>query len=208
VTTAAPLRQVLRDARYQAACAANFAQGWTSFGVRMSLVPVLVVEVLHRPPSWTGIAFAIASIAQTIAVGPAGKFVDTIGRRPAMIAGGVLAGLSILAVPFAPRLWLMVVALSLYGIAAAFLGTAPAAAVGDVAGRSGTAVAIFSMCSDTGAIIGPLAAGVLADNVSYGAAFGLGAGLLIAAATAAVRMPRAGRRGNRMEDSNEPPTAG
>ena len=48
-------------------------------------------------------------------------------------------------------------------------------------GRSGTAVAIFSMCSDIGAIIGPLAAGVLADNVSYGAAFGLGAGLLIAA---------------------------
>ena len=91
----------------------NFAQGWTSFGVRMSLVPVLVVEVLHRPTSWTGIAFAIASVAQTVAVGPAGKFVDTVGRRPAMIGGGVLAGLSILAVPFAPTLWLLIVALSL-----------------------------------------------------------------------------------------------
>jgi MFS family permease len=208
VTTAVPLRQVLRDARYQAACAANFAQGWTSFGVRMSLVPVLVVEVLHRPTSWTGIAFAIASVAQTVAVGPAGKFVDTVGRRPAMIAGGALAGLSIFAVPFAPRLWLLIVALSVYGIAAAFLGTAPAATVGDVAGRSGTAVAIFSMCSDFGAIIGPLAAGVLADNVSYGAAFGLGAGLLVAAAAAAVRMPRAGRPTDRTEDGDEPATAG
>jgi MFS family permease len=208
VTTAVPLRQVLRDARYQAACAANFAQGWTSFGVRMSLVPVLVVEVLHRPTSWTGIAFAIAAVAQTVAVGPAGKFVDVVGRRPAMISGGVLAGLSILAVPFAPTLWLLVVALSLYGIAAAFLGTAPAATVGDVAGRSGTAVAIFSMCSDFGAIIGPLAAGVLADSVSYGAAFGLGAGLLIAAAAAAVRMPRAGRHMNQTEDGNELTTAG
>jgi MFS family permease len=207
-TASVPLRQVLRDARYQAACAANFAQGWTSFGVRMSLVPVLVVEVLHRPTSWTGIAFAIASVAQTVAVGPAGRFVDTVGRRPAMITGGVLAGLSILAVPFAPRLWLLIVALSLYGIAAAFLGTAPAATVGDVAGRSGTAVAIFSMCSDTGAIIGPLVAGVLADNVSYGAAFGLGAGLLIAASAAAVRMPRTGRRTNRTEDGDEPSTAG
>ena len=188
---AVPLRQVLRDARYQAALAANLAQGWTSFGVRMALVPVLVVEVLHRPTAWTGIAFAIASVAQTAAVGPAGRFVDTVGRRPALIAGGVLASASILAVPYAPRLWVLIVALSAYGIAAAFLGTAPAATVGDVpGGRSGTPVALFSMCSDVGAIVGPLAAGVLADRVSYGAAFGLGAGLLLAAAAAALRMPR------------------
>jgi hypothetical protein len=34
-----------------------------------------------------------------------------------------------------------------------------------------------------------LAAGLLADRVSYGAAFGVGAGLLVAAAVSAVRMP-------------------
>jgi hypothetical protein len=38
------------------------------------LVPVLVVELLHRPASWTGIAFACAAVVQTIAVGPAGRF--------------------------------------------------------------------------------------------------------------------------------------
>jgi MFS family permease len=122
-----PFRQVLRDKRYQAACVTNLAQGWTSFGVRSTLVPVLVVEVLDRPPSWTGIAFAVAAVAQTVALAPVGRFVDTVGRRPAMIAGGVLGGLSILAVPFAPGIALLVVALSLYGVAAAFLGTAPAA---------------------------------------------------------------------------------
>jgi MFS family permease len=151
---------------------------------------VLVVEVLDRPTSWTGIAFACAAVVQTIAVGPAGHFVDTVGRRPAMIAGGALGGLAILAVPFAPNIWLLIVALCLYGIAAAFLGTAPAASVGDAAGgRSGTAVAVFSMCADVGAIVGPLVAGLLADSFSYPVAFAVGAALLLAAAATSARMP-------------------
>ena len=179
------------DARYQAACVTNLAQGWTSFGVRSSLVPVLVVELLHRPASWTGIAFACAAVVQTIAVGPAGRFTDTVGRRPAMILGGTVAAVSIMAVPFAPNIWLLIVVLCLYGVASAFLGTAPAAAVGDAAGsRSGTAVAVFSMCSDIGAIIGPLVAGLLADTLSYAAAFGAGAVLMLVAAALSWRMPR------------------
>jgi MFS family permease len=186
-----PFRAVIRDARYQAACFSNLAQGWTSFGVRSSLIPVLVVELLHRPASWTGIAFAIASVAQTVAVGPAGRFTDTVGRRPAMILGGTLAAVSIMAVPFAPSIWLLVVVLCLYGVASAFLGTAPAAAVGDASGsHSGTAVALFSMCSDIGAIIGPLVAGLLADTLSYPAAFGVGAALMLMAAALSLRMPR------------------
>lgn len=186
-----PFRQVLGDKRYQAACVTNLAQGWTSFGVRSTLIPVLVVEVLDRPPSWTGIAFACAAVAQTLAVGPVGRFVDTVGRRPAMVAGGTIAGLAILAVPFAPTIWLLVAALCLYGVAAAFLGTAPAASVGDAAGgRGGTAVAVFSMCSDVGAIVGPLVAGWLADTFSYPAAFAVGAVLLLGAAATSARMPR------------------
>jgi len=185
-------RQVVRDPRYQAACLTNLAQGWTSFGVRSSLVPLRVVEVLHRPTSWTGVAFAVAAVAQTIAVAPAGRFVDTVGRRPAMIGAGVGAGVAVMAVPFAPNIWLLMVALCAYGVASAFLGTAPAAAVGDATGggRSGSAVAAFSMCADIGAIIGPLVAGLLADMVSYPAAFGVGACLMIIAAGLSVRMPR------------------
>jgi MFS family permease len=189
--SAVSFRAVVRDARYQAACVTNLAQGWTSFGVRSSLVPVFVVELLHRPASWTGIAFACASVAQTIAVGPAGRFTDTVGRRPAMILGGTVSAVSIMAVPLAPNIWLLIVVLCLYGIASAFLGTAPAAAVGDAAGsRSGTAVAVFSMCSDIGAIIGPLVAGLLADTLSYPAAFAAGAALMLVAAALSWRMPR------------------
>lgn len=187
---AVPFRLVLRDRRFQAACAANLAQGWTSSGVRAALVPVLVVEVLHRTAAWTGIAFACASVAQTLALAPAARVVDTVGRRPALVAGGVLAAVSIVAVPFAPDIWVLVLVLCAYGVAAAFLGTAPAASVGDATGgRSSTAVAVFSMCGDVGSIVGPLVAGLLADAVSYPAAFGVGALLLLVAAADALRMP-------------------
>lgn len=189
--SAVSFRAVVRDARYQAACVTNLAQGWTSFGVRSSLIPVLVVELLHRPASWTGIAFACSSVVQTIAVGPAGRFTDTVGRRPAMILGGTVAAVSIMAVPFAPNIWLLIAVLCVYGVASAFLGTAPAAAVGDAVGtQAGTAVAVFSMCSDIGAIIGPLVAGMLADTLSYPAAFGAGAALMLVAAALSWRMPR------------------
>jgi MFS family permease len=167
---------------------------------------VLVVEVLHHNTTWTGIAFACAAVAQTIALAPAGKFVDTVGRRPAMIGGGLLAGLSILVVPFAPNMGVLIAALCAYGVAAAFLGTAPAASVGDATGGArGTPVAVFSMCADTGAIIGPIVAGLLADRFSYAWAFGLGAALLVVAATYSLRMPR-GLPPARSEPAAEPET--
>jgi MFS family permease len=202
-------RAVVGDARYQAACVTNLAQGWTSFGVRSSLVPVLIVELLHRPASWTGIAFACAAVVQTIAVGPAGRFTDTVGRRPAMILGGTVAAVSIMAVPFAPNIWLLIVVLCVYGVASAFLGTAPAAAVGDAAGsRGGTAVAVFSMCADIGAIIGPLVAGLLADTLSYAAAFGAGAVLMLVAAALSWRMPRDQRLAPKRRRSRGGPSKG
>ncbi len=187
---ARPFRDVLADPRYQAACLANFAQGWTSFGVRSALVPVLIVEVLHHKPVWTGIAFAIAAVVQTIMLAPAGRVVDTIGRRPALVGGGLVCAASIAAVPFTPNLVVLVGCLMVYAAGASFLGTAPAASVGDAAGgRTGTPVAVFSMCSDTGAILGPLVAGLLADHTSYPIAFGVGALLLVAGAGLGVRVP-------------------
>ncbi|WP_235928952.1 MFS transporter [Marisediminicola senii] len=190
--TPVPLRTVLADTRYRAACVANFASGWTSFGVRSALVPLFVVEVLRGTSVWTGIAFAIAAVVQGIALAPAARFVDTVGRRPAIIGSYSLAAVIVVAIPFAPNIIVLTVLLCLYGVAASFMGTAPAATVGDVAGpRSGRPVALFSMCADVGAIVGPLVAGFLADTVSYPVAFAVGAALYAATALYATRMQRA-----------------
>jgi MFS family permease len=186
-----PFRQVVKDRRFIAACLASLAQGWSSFGVRSALIPVLVVEVLHRTPVWTGIAFAVAAVAQTAALAPAGKFVDTVGRRPAIVGAYAVGAVAMLAIPFASDIWMLMVLLCLYGVAAAFMGTAPAAAVGDAAGaRGGQPVAVFSAFSDVGAIAGPLVAGALADAVSFPVAFGTAVLLMAVASAYALRMPR------------------
>jgi MFS transporter, DHA1 family, multidrug resistance protein len=188
---AIPFRRVIADRRFRAACLANFASGWTSLGVRSAIIPVLIVELLHQEALWTGIAFAVAAVAQTLALGPAGKFVDTVGRKPAIIVAYALGAAVMLAIPFAGDIWVLTALLCVYGVAAAFMATAPAAAVGDAAGsRSGQPVAIFSAFSDLGAIVGPLAAGALLDAVSYPAAFGSAVVLMLAASVYALRMPR------------------
>lgn len=194
---AIPFRHVLRDRRYRAAVLANFAVGWSSFGVRTALVPVLVVEVLHESPLWTGIAIAVAAVAQTLALGPAGQFVDRIGRRPAIIGAFGVGAVAMIAIPFATDVWTLIALVSLYGIASAFMGTAPAAAVGDAAGgRTGQPVALFSATSDIGAIVGALVAGILADIGSFPIAFATALVVLFAASFYALtRMPAQFDRG-------------
>lgn len=191
-----PLRVVLADRRYRAAIAANFAVGWSSFGVRTALIPVLIVEVLHESTAWTGIAIAIAAVAQTLALAPAGRFVDAVGRRPAIIVAFAFAGAVMMAIPFAGDIWILIALVSAYGVASAFMGTAPAAAVGDAAGgRTGQPVAVFSAVSDLGAIVGALVAGILVDMLTFHAAFGTALLLLLAASLyALVRMPAAFER--------------
>lgn len=205
---ATPFREVLKDTRYRAACVANFAQGWAALGVRSALVPVLVVEMLHQTTVWTGIAFAIAAIAQTLMLAPAGIFVDTVGRRPAIVGAFAVGAAAMIAMPFSPGIWALIVLLCLYGVAAAFMGTAPAAAVGDAAGgRGGHPVAMFSMFSDAGAIVGPLVAGLLVDAWSFPAAFGLAAVLMLAASAYALRMPRTGALAGAPAPATEPAPA-
>ncbi|QGF24092.1 MFS transporter [Raineyella fluvialis] len=191
VALSRPFRRILADSRYQAALVCNFANGWSSLGIRSSLTPVLVVEVLHRDPVWTGLTIAIASVVQTIALRPAGLFVDRIGRRPAMITGSLIGGLSMLAVAFVPDVGSLIGVLCAYALAVSLMGTAPAATVGDIAGpRSGTPVAVFSMASDAGQIFGPIVAGVIADRVGIPFAYVTATLLMGLAALASARMPR------------------
>ena len=174
---------------YRAAVTVNFAIGWSFFGIRVSLVPLFVTEGLHESPVWTGVGFLCSSIAQVALLTVAGRFVDRRGRRPAMIAGSLTAAVSLALLAATPSLPLYVVAMTAMGAGGAFVGTAPGAVVGDVMqGRGGKVVAVFQMASDAGAIIGPLAAGWLADAASFQTAFAVCAAVMLLASISAVRM--------------------
>ncbi len=184
------LREAFAHPSYRAAIAVNFAIGWAFFGVRMSLIPLFVTEGLHASVVWIGVGFLCTSLAQVSCLVFAGRFVDRTGRRPAMVIGCLVAGTALGSLAFAHVLPLFLAAMTALGVGGAFVGTAPGAVVGDIMrGRGGKVVAVFQMASDAGIITGPLAAGWLADQVSFSAAFAACAVVVFAAMLVAVRMP-------------------
>jgi MFS family permease len=185
------LREVLRTPEYQAALTTNLAVGLAVFGLRSTIVPLLIVDRLGAAPGWVGVAFLISAIVQTALMLPAGRMADTVGRRPALFWGSAVSVLGLALLGVTDSLWLAIAAMAVFGAGSAFLGSVPAALVGDVAGRrSGTVVAVFNMANDLGAVVGPVLAGWLVDQGSYGAAFGLGAGVVAVAGVLGLRLPR------------------
>lgn len=184
------LRTALRSRAYVAALVTQLGTGWALFGIRSSLIPLFVADSLGLSARWVGVGFVVSAAVQGALLIPAGRFVDTVGRRPAMIGGGVVATVSITLLAVWPTQPGFLISMALYGAGAALLGTAPAAVVGDVVGsRGGTVVAVSQMASDLGAIVGPLVAGLLAQSGSYTLAFAVTAGVVATGAIVSTTMP-------------------
>ena len=184
------LREALSLRAYRAALVANLTDHWAAMGVRNALVPLFVVDVLLLPDNWVYLGFLVASGSNAALLYPSGRWADDRGRKPVMITGLLLLVASMTLLATQETLAAYVAAMALVGVGSGMLSVAPAAAVGDIAGgRSGTTVAAYQMAGDAGAVAGPVVAGALADRVSYGAAFGLTAGVLAAAAALAAAAP-------------------
>jgi MFS family permease len=100
-----------------------------------------------------------------------------------------MSGLGIATLAIWPTLGGYLVGLALLGLGSGLLDVAPAAVVGDlVEGRGGPVFAAYQMSSDVGSVVGPVAAGRIAD-VSYPDAFATTAGILGLAAVMALFAP-------------------
>ena len=184
------LTAALRQRTYRAALVANLADSWAAMGVRNTLVPLFVVESLHRGTAWVGIGFTVVAAFNAATLIPAGRLVDAHGRRPIIVAGCLLSAGSMALLAVVPDIGGYLVAMVVFGVGSGLLDVAPAAVVGDVAGkRGGTVVAAFQMAGDGGSVSGPVVAGWVADTWSYGAAFWVTTGILAGAATLAARSP-------------------
>lgn len=196
------LRAALKDKAYQAALGSNLITGFVIFGLRSSIVPLFVVEGLQRGASLSGIGFLVAASAQAIFLLPAGRMADTRGRRPALLFGTIASaiGMALLAVSDLTSnilgtaglagVVLFLLAMAIQGFGGAFMGSAPAALVGDIMGgrKGGVVIATFQMMSDVGAIVGPLIAGLLVDAFDFDWAFAAGAVLALIPIVLVVRM--------------------
>ena len=166
---AVPLRVAFRNRSYVAALFANLADSWAVLGIRSALIPLFVSDILHKSPGWTGLGFVLVAAVNAGVLFPAGRYADTHGRKPVMVAGCLMSAGAITLLAVSPTLAGYLVAMAFFGLGSGLLDVAPAAVVGDVAGgRGGRLVAAYQMSGDTGVILGPLIAGHLADVGSHG----------------------------------------
>lgn len=180
------LGEALHDSAYRAGLFSSFANGWATFGVRMATVPLFAVAALGAGPAAAGWALAVFAGGNALALTVSGKLADTLGRKPLMIAGLVLTGTATAGIGLTHDMPWFLAASAFAGMGSGLLGPAQQAAIADVIGNGrsgGRVLAVFQMVSDAGAIIGPVLAGLLADRLGYGWAFGVtGAVLIVAAA--------------------------
>jgi len=191
-TTHSPtsLRHAVRSSAYRAAVINNFATGWGLFGLRMSLLPLFVTAGLGLGARWVGIGLLVSALTQGALLAPAGWFSDSRGRRPALLAGATLLAVSFVLLAMIETKWFYLLAMAVFGLGSALLGTTSTAVVGDViGGRGGAPISVFQMASDAGAVVGPLVAGYLSDVSSYSFAFLVTAGIAGLGALAAALMP-------------------
>ncbi|CDQ42785.1 MAG: MFS transporter [Mycolicibacterium neoaurum] len=192
-----PFRTVFAHRAYKAALLSNFATGWASFGLRVALVPLFVVEVLGGSPGVAGLALTAFAVGNISVVIPSGYLSDRLGRRTLLIVGLTLAALSTGAVGFTTSLPVFLVAAYIAGAATGIFVSPQQAAVADVVGsrsRGGTAVATFQMMADVGSIGGSLLVGLIAQYLSFSWAFVISGAIMLLAALAWVFAPETHRR--------------
>ncbi|MGB3829506.1 MAG: MFS transporter [Ornithinimicrobium sp.] len=169
------LREALGQSAYRATLASGFANGWSNFGVRVAILPQFAVAV-HDETWVAGVALAVAAVGTAATLQVAGRLADQVGRRPLVIAGLVITALGLGLIGLSGDLLVLLILSAVSGLGAGLVNPGQQATVADLIGseRSGGSVlATFQMAQDSGAIIGPILIGLVADAVGFGWAFAL-----------------------------------
>ena len=173
------------DSAYRAAVASGFANGWANFGVRNAILPLFAAVVIGKQPWVAGMALAVFAAGNAVGLTVSGRLSDRIGRKPFIVSGLVVSGLATAVTGFSTNLPTLVVLSVVAGLGSGALNPAQQASLADIVGRErngGPALAAFQMSADTGAIIGPIVAGLLVDVGSYSLAFGVTGAITLLAA--------------------------
>ncbi|HKJ10831.1 MAG TPA: MFS transporter [Ornithinimicrobium sp.] len=169
------VRQALGSSAYRAALASGFANGWSNFGVRVAVLPQFAVAV-HDETWVAGAALAVAAIGTALMLQVAGRLADRLGRRPLVIAGLVITAGGLGLIGLSTDLLVLLVLSAVSGLGAGLVNPGQQASVADVVGADrsgGTVLATFQMAQDSGAIVGPILIGLVADSLGFGWAFAL-----------------------------------
>lgn len=175
------LAQAWTNRAYRAVIISGVANGWTNFGVRMAVLPLLAAAVMDEP--WVaGVVLAVGAVGTAVTLQFSGGLVDRVGRRPLVIAGmatmavtfGSMGLVTLKQVGTSAGLALLLALALVSGVGAGMVNPAQQATVADVVGNDrsgGRVLSTFQMAQDGGAILGPILVGLVADTLGFTAAF-------------------------------------
>lgn len=167
-------RTAVRNITYRAILASNFTQGWASMGVRVAIVPLFITDGLGEGPAMAGVALAMFAVGNVVAIIVAGRFSDTVGRRPIILPGLAITAVATAGLGLSPNLVVALLLSMAAGAGSGLFAPTHQAALADVLGnrqQGGSALAAFGMSSDLGAVSGPIIVGFVADRAGFTPAF-------------------------------------
>ncbi|MFH5211595.1 MFS transporter [Antrihabitans sp. NCIMB 15449] len=179
------LRDGLAKVAYRAALWASFVQGWAVMGVRFAVIPLFVVEALHRDVKIAGFALTAFAVGDALVLIPAGRLSDRYGRKPFLVLGSMISGSATIGMGVSESIWVFLLTGFVAGVGVGLTLPSQQAAIADIIGskvRGGPVLAAVQMVTDVGVVVGPIVAGVLAEVLSYQVAFAVTGALMLAAA--------------------------
>ncbi|BCK53853.1 MFS transporter [Nocardia wallacei] len=190
-------RQAVRRPAYWAVLWSNFANGAAVFGVRMALVPLLVVEVLGESGAAAGVVLTAFAAGNAAVLFVSGRMSDRLGRKPFLITGTLVCAAGTIGLGLSPNLGWLLVASCVAGLGSGMFTPSQQAAVADIIGpdrRGGPVLAGFQMAADLGTVLGPVLVGALAQRISFGWGLAVTGALLVVAAVGWAAVPEPLRR--------------
>ncbi|MFV0407543.1 MAG: MFS transporter [Propioniciclava sp.] len=178
--------EAVREPVFRALLVTGFANGWTNFGVRIALIPLMAAAVPAIGTAMAGPALTVYALGNAIAQQFTGRAVDALGRRPVLITGLLVSGLANLVFGWASTIPVFLGLSALAGVGASMIMPASQAMMADLIGsdrNGGSALSGYSMSADLGSIGGTLLAGTIAQFLGFGWAF-LVTGLVVIASIA------------------------
>ena len=150
---------------------AHFAVGWALYGARTTTVP-LYLGAVGFTTGVIGVFMTVGAVTQVVGSTAAGFASDRWGRWKPLVAGILAGSAAFLVLVFTGEFAWMMVTFVLLGLAGGALAAVPSAMLGETKyGSTGLAVALYWIIFDIAAIIGPLASGIIADNVGFAPTF-------------------------------------